>query len=599
MVQVGVESENGWRPAKVGAESLVWLTVPGTSVNLQIQKGWPAKVLAALAADFNAYIEPLRDRDSASYTPTNSVATSNHLNGTAMDLNWDSHPFHAKGTFNANQMRTIRELLDFYEGTIFWAGDWKSPIDEMHWQMGYGTWNNSNVGSFIARKIRSDGFSTFRRGVIEAKPKTDVAQLLSAAMGNSLSISRYTELLPAVQQALQKCNCTNEARIAMWLAQIGHESAGLRYMEEIADGSAYENRPDLGNSNFGDGRKFKGRGPIQITGRYNYTSLSQWAFQNKLVPTSNFFVDNPSQLSTDTYGFIGVIWYWTVARPGINSMCDNYDLNGVTRAINGGLNGIVDRKQRWNKCLSFRSELLKLIETPSATIDLEKGFLMALSKNEQIEIRDKVRQLWGASFNLVPSKSRYADPNDLWASKDFDRNMDGFIFDMIMEHDAALGDKAALERIQKAAASGDLIAHHFLEKLNAATTTVSYSPPTKSAEAIKTSNNVTCWKCGKHYPDILPNCPFCGSSQERPIEIPSPAASLESEPVTDPPARYLNPAESPSASGKHALPEGDLPSVNRNVVDQLSLLQRFNDQLPQEVSTAVDFLIPILKGLTK
>lgn len=410
MAQVGFESENGWRPAKVGVDSLVWVTVPGTNVNLQLQKGWPAKVMAALAADFNAFVEPLRDRDSASFTATNSVPTSNHLNATAMDLNWDSHPFHAKGTFNASQMKTIRELLEFYEGTIFWAGDWQSPIDEMHWQMGYGTWNNSKVGSFISRKIRSDGFSTFRRGPIEAKPKD---------------------------------------------------------------------------------------------------------------------------------------------------------------------------------------------EKPSTPTDLGKGFLMALSEAEQIEIRDKIRQLWGASFNLVPSKSRYADPNDLWASKDFDRNMDGFMFDMIMEHDAALGDTAALNRIQKAAAAGDLIAQHFLEKLNNTTTTVSYSPPKESAAAIKTSNNVTCWNCGKHYPDLLPNCPFCGSPQQRPVEIPSPAAVLESQPVTDPPARYLNPAESLSASPKHALPEGDLPSVNRNVVDQLSLLQRFNDQLPQEVSTAVDFLIPILKGLSK
>ena len=49
--------------------------------------------MRAYAADYNAYIEPLRDDDSASYTPTNSVATSNHLNGTAMDLNWNSHAF--------------------------------------------------------------------------------------------------------------------------------------------------------------------------------------------------------------------------------------------------------------------------------------------------------------------------------------------------------------------------------------------------------------------------------------------------------------------------------------------------------------------------
>jgi hypothetical protein len=93
-----VSSENGWSPAWVGAESLVWTTIPGTTVNLQFHKGWPATILAAFAADFNAYVEKLRDADSASYTATNSVSTSNHLNGTAMDLNWNSHPFRVKGT---------------------------------------------------------------------------------------------------------------------------------------------------------------------------------------------------------------------------------------------------------------------------------------------------------------------------------------------------------------------------------------------------------------------------------------------------------------------------------------------------------------------
>lgn len=168
-------SENGWQPAWVGADQLQWVLVPGTKVNLQIQKGQPLKILRALAADFNAYIEPLRDADSASYTPTNSVSTSNHLNGTAMDLNWDTHPFHAKGTFTAKQMKVVRELLDFYEGTIFWAGDWRSPIDEMHWQMGYGSYGNPKTDDFIVRKIRSDGYSTFRRGSLQAQTKPDAS----------------------------------------------------------------------------------------------------------------------------------------------------------------------------------------------------------------------------------------------------------------------------------------------------------------------------------------------------------------------------------------------------------------------------------------
>ena len=156
-------SENGWEPAWVGQDALQWVAVPGTGVNLQIRKGQPVQIMRAFAADFNAYIEPLRDSDSACYTPTNSVSTSNHLNGTAMDLCWDSHPFHVRGTFNSAQMATIRKLLDFYEGTIYWGGDWTDPIDEMHWQMGYDTYGNPAVDDLIRRKVRADGFSTFRR----------------------------------------------------------------------------------------------------------------------------------------------------------------------------------------------------------------------------------------------------------------------------------------------------------------------------------------------------------------------------------------------------------------------------------------------------
>ena len=164
MVQFGVESENGWRPAKSSKAQCRWIEVPGTKVHLQLFDGAPAKIMAAFAADYNAYIEPLRDPDSAGWTPTNSVATSNHLNGTAMDLNWDSHAFRVRGTFSAEQQETIRNILRWYEDTIFWGGNWQDPIDEMHWQMGYGTFANPKTEDFVRRKIRSDGFSQYRRG---------------------------------------------------------------------------------------------------------------------------------------------------------------------------------------------------------------------------------------------------------------------------------------------------------------------------------------------------------------------------------------------------------------------------------------------------
>lgn len=164
-------SENGW--PMVDQDSCQWVTVPGTDVSLQIQMGQPLILLRAFAADFNAYVEPLRDADSACWTPTNSVATSNHLSGTALDLNWNSHPFQILNAgFTSEQINMVRDLLEFYEDTIFWGNDWDSPRDAMHFQVGYNTYQNAHTQDVINRKIRADGYSTFRRGGAASPPAT-------------------------------------------------------------------------------------------------------------------------------------------------------------------------------------------------------------------------------------------------------------------------------------------------------------------------------------------------------------------------------------------------------------------------------------------
>lgn len=187
------------------------------------------------------------------------------------------------------------------------------------------------------------------------------AQVLADAMGNRLSLERYEQLAPAFTAALRAANCNTVSRVAMFCAQIGHESAGLYYMEEIASGADYEGRHDLGNVNPGDGVRYKGRGPIQITGRHNYARLSEWAYEEGHVPSPTFFVDFPEELSGTTYGFLGAVWYWTVARD-MNAYADMDDINGATRAVNGGLNGIDDRVQRWRRCLAMGTQLLQFTE---------------------------------------------------------------------------------------------------------------------------------------------------------------------------------------------------------------------------------------------
>ena len=151
-------------------------------------------------------------------------------------------------------------------------------------------------------------------------------------------------------------NVVTGERAAMFAAQLGHESVGLRYMEEIASGAAYEGRRDLGNVHPGDGTRYKGRGPIQLTGRNNYRAFTRWA--REMGHTTHDFEAEPWRVSEPHWGFLAASWYWVVARPQINNLADRRDLEGVTRAINGGLNGLADRRARYQRALNYGQRLL-------------------------------------------------------------------------------------------------------------------------------------------------------------------------------------------------------------------------------------------------
>lgn len=172
------------------------------------------------------------------------------------------------------------------------------------------------------------------------------AATLSKAMGGNLPLARYQELLPEMNRAMRSAGVTTQLRAAHWLSQLGHECLGLSALTEFASGEAYNGRLDLGNTQPGDGPRFRGRGAIMVTGRGHYTNLSKWAHGKGLVPTATYFVDNPEMLAADRYYCIGAEWYWTVARSQMNALCDKDDFVGVTKAINGGTNGLADRRQR-------------------------------------------------------------------------------------------------------------------------------------------------------------------------------------------------------------------------------------------------------------
>lgn len=154
---------------------------------------------------------------------------------------------------------------------------------------------------------------------------------------------RYLEPLAATMAEYQ---IDTPARAAMWLAQIAHESAELRLTTEIADGSAYEGRVDLGNTQRGDGRRYRGRGLIQITGRSNYAACSRWLAGSEIL-----LIEHPELLATDaTLAARSAGWFWR--SRGLNAYADRGDITGCTRRINGGTNGLRDRIKYWDRARS-------------------------------------------------------------------------------------------------------------------------------------------------------------------------------------------------------------------------------------------------------
>lgn len=145
---------------------------------------------------------------------------------------------------------------------------------------------------------------------------------------------RVDTYLPYINKYAEKYQVNTTLRMAHFLAQIALESGELVYKREIASGMKYENRKDLGNVEKGDGPRYKGRGFIQITGRNNYNLISK--------DFGVDFVTHPEKLEEDEWAVASAFWYWN--RSSLNTYADRDDVVTVTKRINGGTNGLEDRK---------------------------------------------------------------------------------------------------------------------------------------------------------------------------------------------------------------------------------------------------------------
>lgn len=160
---------------------------------------------------------------------------------------------------------------------------------------------------------------------------------------------RGAQFLNALNSAMSEFGITTKLDQAAFLATVAHESGQLVYMRELADGKAYEMRADLGNTWPGDGMRYKGRGPIQITGRANYAACGE-ALGLDLI-------SNPELLEIPENGCRGSAWFWKTH--GISKWANAGDFDGVSDAINrgrktaviGDSNGWADRLKFYNVAL--------------------------------------------------------------------------------------------------------------------------------------------------------------------------------------------------------------------------------------------------------
>lgn len=184
---------------------------------------------------------------------------------------------------------------------------------------------------------------------------TVIRRIAPAARANIVS-----GLAAAMPQVLKTADLTTPLRQAHFLAQLAHESAGFKTTTEYASGAAYNGRADLGNTQPGDGVRYKGRGLIQLTGRANYRAMGRVLGQD--------FENNPELAAQFPWAALTAAVYWK--NRNINAAADKDDLQRVTRLINGGLNGLADRAQYLRKA---KDVLRAAPEKPKASEQLKKA----------------------------------------------------------------------------------------------------------------------------------------------------------------------------------------------------------------------------------
>ncbi|WP_298232960.1 peptidoglycan-binding protein [uncultured Azohydromonas sp.] len=219
---------------------------------------------------------------------------------------------------------------------------------------------------------------------VDAQTMREIAPRFSGA-----NAERQNAIITAVGEVLAPTLSAYEIntrfRIAHFLAQTCHESAGFRTTEEFASGQAYEHRADLGNVKDGDGPRYKGRGLIQLTGRANYRRMGAILHQD--------LENNPVLAAEPVLSLKIACEYWKDRK--INVACDADDVVRVTKLINGGTNGLDDRRTLTSKAKMALARLEGLVLTGAAPPSQNRPVLRRGSKGHAVGELQRLLQKLG------------------------------------------------------------------------------------------------------------------------------------------------------------------------------------------------------------
>ena len=293
--------------------------------NAQVYTVRSGDTLSGIASRFGTSVEALASRNGISNPDLIDVGQRLVVGGNAAPVNTTptAPPAQGSGSYSVQPGDTLSGIASRYGTTV-------STLASLN---GISNPNLIYVGQTLQLPGGSGPAPVSPTGPVPGPTTGGISAAQLTAIMPNLSDADANRYLPYLNAAMAEGNINTPLRQAAFLAQLATESGQLRYFEEIASGADYEGRGDLGNTQPGDGMRFKGRGPIQLTGRSNYGAAS--------AALGVDLVNNPTLAATPAMGFRIAQWFWN--SRGLNGYADAGNFDAITLRVNGGYNGKASR----------------------------------------------------------------------------------------------------------------------------------------------------------------------------------------------------------------------------------------------------------------